>query len=198
MQLAFSQSCENNKQPILEVLSTAFAKSTHILEIGSGTGQHAVHFAREMPHLFWQTSDQQPYLEQISQRLLQYPTANIGQPVALDVSQAWPIKNSHFDGIFTANSVHIMDKIMVEDLFSGIGSFLSPFGSLCIYGPFNYNGQFTSESNARFEQWLKQRNPHSGIKDFEWIVELAFNQGLKLQSDHSLPANNRLLHFKRE
>ncbi|SQH77056.1 conserved protein of unknown function [Shewanella benthica] len=199
----FSQACENNKAPILEAISQAFSSSNRVLEIGTGTGQHAVYFAQALPHLTWQTSDQAGYIDGINAQLKQArsqgdrATDNLSPPLILDVTQPWPLSSHQagIDGIFTANTLHIMAKEMVEAFFIGVGKHLRTPGNLCIYGPFNYAGNYTSESNARFDTWLAQQDPRSAIRDIEWIVQLAENQGLRLVGDHSMPANNRLLHF---
>ncbi|MPY26222.1 DUF938 domain-containing protein [Shewanella psychropiezotolerans] len=204
----FSQACENNKAPILEVISQVFSTSKCVLEIGTGTGQHAVHFAQALPHLTWQTSDQVCYLDGINAQLKQArslgdqntdPIANIQSPLILDVTQPWPLAShqTEIDGIFTANTLHIMAKDMVEAFFIGVGKHLRTQGNLCIYGPFNYADNYTSESNARFDTWLAQQDPRSAIRDIEWIVQLAETQGLRLIEDHTMPANNRLLHFEK-
>ncbi|AQS36661.1 Protein of unknown function (DUF938) [Shewanella psychrophila] len=206
--LPFSQACENNKAPILEVISQVFSSSSLILEIGTGTAQHAVHFAPALPHLTWQTSDQACYLDGIEAQLefvrsqgAQHtdPIDNIQSPLILDVTQTWPLGElqKEIDGIFTANTLHIMAKEMVEAFFIGVGKHLRTGGSLCIYGPFNYNGNYTSDSNARFDVWLAQQDNRSAIRDIEWIAELAETQGLRLIEDHEMPANNRLLNFKK-
>lgn len=195
-QLPFSQACENNKAPILDVIRPLLLNSTHLLEIGTGTAQHAVYFAQHLPHLIWQTSDQQAYLEGIEMRLAQVQLMNLRKPLALDVTQAWPLsKQANIDAMFTANTLHIMAKEMVEAFFNGVGEHLQPQGQLCIYGPFNYEGNYTSETNASFDIWLAEQNPQSAIRDIEWIIQLAKGQGLKLMADHTMPANNRLLHF---
>jgi cyclopropane fatty-acyl-phospholipid synthase-like methyltransferase len=197
MQKTFSQHCENNKIAIKQVLLTAFKPCQNILEIGSGTGQHAIFFSEQMPHLTWYTSDQQPYIDSLTKNIIKSELKNIQLPVVLDVATKWPFsKESHsIDGIFTANSLHIMSQEMVEDFFKGVGALLSKNGQLCIYGPFNYDGEFTSESNATFDLRLKTNNEFSGIRNFEWIVSLAKQQNLVLRKDIEMPANNRLLHF---
>ncbi|WP_299789364.1 DUF938 domain-containing protein [uncultured Shewanella sp.] len=195
-QLPFSQSCENNKDPILDIIKTTFAQSTQLLEIGSGSAQHAVYFAEHLPHLVWQTSDQPAYIEGIEMRLAQTSLANLRAPLALDVTRPWPLpEQANIDAIFTANTLHIMSQQMVEALFDGIGKHLIPTGQVCIYGPFNYGGEYSSESNARFDIWLKERDPRSAIRNIEWIQTLAKMNGLKFCADHPMPANNRLLHL---
>ncbi len=193
MEKPFSQACENNKQPILDLISPIFSRHKQVLEIGSGTGQHAVFFAAHMPHLQWQCSDQADYIPGIKAWIEDAALSNINEPLELDVMKPWPV--SKVPAIFSANTVHIMHWHQVEAFFEGIKVHLSVSGDLCLYGPFNYQGNYTSDSNARFDQWLKQRDPGMGIRDIEGIGALAGAAGLTLQSDHPMPANNRLLHF---
>lgn len=193
MNKPFAEACEQNKAPILEVLRQAFATSTCILEIGSGTGQHAVHFARHLPHLQWHTTDVAAHLSGIRLWLAEAGLANLHGPLALDVRQPdWPSVPG-VNGVFSANTTHIMDWPAVEQLFAGTGRCLGEGGVFCLYGPFNYGGCYTSESNARFDQWLRQRDPASGIRDFEALDALARTAGLSLIDDHAMPANNRTL-----
>ena len=192
----FSESCEQNKYPILAVLKEYFAVAKTVLEIGSGTGQHAVFFAEQMPHLTWHTSDQARQHTGINMWLNDAARENIMAPLLLDVKQStWPIKT--VDAIFSANTVHIMGWPSVEKMFSGIGNVLKRDGVFCLYGPFNYAGQFSSESNARFDVWLKQRDPESGVRDFESLQQLANKVGLDLVKDIEMPANNRILVWKK-
>jgi cyclopropane fatty-acyl-phospholipid synthase-like methyltransferase len=196
MHKPYSQACDNNKPFILDVLQRQFAACHRILEIGSGTGQHAVFFAARMPWLIWQTSDLKEHHEGIY-RWLEDAPANALPPLHLDVSAAqWPAPGC-FDGIFSANTLHIMGRDSVQDFFQGAGGCLSAGGVLCAYGPFNYGGRYTSDSNARFDQWLAQRDPRSGIRDFEAVCELATSAGFKLLEDAAMPANNRLLSWRR-
>lgn len=195
-QQPFSQACENNKDPILRVINDIFSTSTHLLEIGTGTAQHAVYFAEHLPHLIWQTSDQFMYLDTISARLAQHQQPNLRLPLTLDVTSVWPIPvSAHLDAIFTANTLHIMSKEMVKAFFKGVGKHLQANAPLCIYGPFKYAGKYTSESNAGFDLRLAEQDPDSAIRDIEWIIQLAEAQGLRLVNDHKMPANNCLLHF---
>jgi SAM-dependent methyltransferase len=192
-----SEASERNKEPILAILRSVFVKSRHVLEIGSGTGQHAVHFAAALPHLTWQTSDLPANHEGITSWLTEAALPNTPPVLALDLSKPeWPIQST--GAIFCANTIHIVSWPLVEALFRGIGRVLEPGGLLVVYGPFNYNGQFTSESNARFDVWLKNRDPVSGIRDFEKVDALARAQGLQLESDHEMPANNRMLVWRRD
>ena len=188
----FSEACEQNKRPILAVLQQYFAAARSVLEIGSGTGQHAVYFAAELPHLIWLTSEVAESHPGISAWLEEADLENTEGPLELDVNQAdWPIDK--IEAIFSANTVHIMDWPSVENMFAGIGRSLQAGGIFCLYGPFNYEGEFTSDSNARFDQWLKQRDPASGIRDFEALTLLAQQHGMALLADHAMPVNNRTL-----
>ncbi|MGS0677000.1 DUF938 domain-containing protein [Shewanella sp. 125m-1] len=199
--LPYSQSCENNKTAIGAVLEHSFSQASQVLEIGSGTGQHAVYFAKLLPHVTWQTSDQLCYHAGINAWLTQEPSDNLHAPLVLDVTQDWPIdtlENGQIDAVFTANTLHIMSKSMVEDLFDGLGKHLALNGQFCVYGPFNYHRQYSSDSNRNFDQWLFEQNPQSAIRDIEWIIELAAKQGLVLITDYPMPANNRLLHFEKQ
>lgn len=192
----FSESCVQNRDPILAVLREVFADRSHVLEIGSGTGQHAVDFAAALPHLRWQTADVPSNHPGIQLWLDEAALPNVLPPIALEVNQQnW--RNGRYDAIFSANTLHIMGWPDVEQFFAGIGSVLAPDGILTVYGPFNYNGAFTSESNARFDIWLKSRDPVSGVRDFEAIDALASAQGLVLQQDIAMPANNRTLVWQR-
>ncbi len=192
----FSESCVQNRDPILAVLSNAFADRRHVLEIGSGTGQHAVDFSAAMPHLRWQTSDVVAHHAGIQMWLDEAALPNVLPPIELDVrQQAWHA--GRYDAIFSANTLHIMGWPEVELFFEGVGQILEPAGVLAVYGPFNYNGAFTSESNARFDVWLKSRDPVSGVRDFEAVNALAQAQDLILQQDIAMPANNRTLVWRR-
>lgn len=196
MNKPFSESCEQNREPILTVLRTWFADRRHVLEVGSGTGQHAVYFAPELPHLVWQTADVPQHHAGIRAWLEEAALPNVRPPLALDVNNATWL-DGRYDAIFSANTLHIMSWPEVMRFFEGVGTVLEPGGVLAVYGPFNYNGTFTSESNARFDAWLKARDPASGVRDFEAVDELARAQGLVLQQDIAMPANNRTLVWKR-
>jgi len=197
MEKPFSQSSENNKDYILNVLKGAFQDTNSVLEIGSGTGQHAVHFARNLSHLNWQPSDIEINLPGIGLWLYEAELPNIKEPVLLDVNKL-PWEVGKFEGLFTANTLHIIAKAEIENFFQGIAQVLKDRGTLCIYGPFNYDGEYTSPSNERFDGWLYRQNPKSAIRDFEWVNSLAENVGLVLTQDHEMPANNRLLEWVKE
>jgi hypothetical protein len=188
----YSESCEKNKEPILAVLKEIFAQRNRVLEIASGTGQHAVSFGSELPHLTWQPSERAENLGGIQAWLDDARLPNVLTPLALDVNDAsWPVAT--VDAIFNANTVHIISWPEVELMFAHIAGVIAPGGCVSLYGPFNYGGKFTSESNARFDGWLKSRNPNSGVRDFEAIDRLAAFHGLNLMSDNAMPSNNRML-----
>lgn len=186
------QACENNKDPILEVLREVFAPCEHVLEVGSGTGQHAAWFAPRLPWLRWQTSDLPENHASIHSWLVDAPD-NALAPLLLDVrDRPWPQSGS-YDALFSANSLHIMAWNAVEDFIGGAGEALAARAVMAIYGPFNYRGGYTSNSNARFDQWLRAQDPARGIRDFEAVDQLAQAVGFQLQRDYAMPANNRLL-----
>jgi cyclopropane fatty-acyl-phospholipid synthase-like methyltransferase len=191
----FSQACENNKDPILSELKCYLADLSEVLEIGSGTGQHSVYFAKHLPHLQWYTSDLPEHHPGILQWHREAALPNLHPPFSLDLHDSWPVES--VEAIFTANTLHIVSLALVRRFFEGVEKHLRDSGLLCIYGPFNYQGQFTSESNQRFDAFLKQRDPQSGIRDFEQINDFASQAGLTLLRDIAMPANNRLLIFKR-
>jgi SAM-dependent methyltransferase len=187
-----SESSEINKVPILVVLKDIFAERKQVLEIASGTGQHAVYFGRELPHLTWQPSELAQNIAGIKAWLDEAQLPNVLAPLALDVNdEHWPV--SSVDAIFNANTVHIISWPEVELLFAHIARVIEPGGCVCFYGPYNYGGKFSSESNARFDAWLKSRDPNSGVRDFEAVNRLAASQGLELLRDIAMPSNNRML-----
>lgn len=188
----FSQSSEENKQVIFDAIQDLLIDKKTLLEIASGTGQHAIFFSQKLPALTWQTSDLKPALPGITQWLEEANLDNLRAPIYLDVSKhTWPIKK--YDAVFSANSFHIMSRQNVIDFFNQVKNGLEPNALILIYGPFNYQDQFTSDSNARFDRWLKNQNPESGIKSFEWCNQLAEENGLSLLKDIEMPQNNRVL-----
>ena len=192
--LPFSEACERNKQPILEVLRVAFADRTQVLEIGSGTGQHAVHFAAQLLHLTWHPTEQLAYLPDLAARVKLEGSRNLRQPTVLDVKQTvWPLRS--VDAVYTANTLHIMGWAEVIAMFRGLDTLLAPDGVLCVYGPFRYGARHTSDSNRDFDRMLQDRDPLSGLRDAAEVSALAARHGLRLRADHDLPANNRLLEF---
>jgi Protein of unknown function (DUF938) len=192
MNKPYSQACENNKAPILAVIREVFSEPITVWEIGSGTGQHGCYFASKLPHLSWQPTDLAENHPGINAWRDEAQLPNLNPPIILDVSSpVWPCES--MDAVFTANTLHIMNWTHVEALFERFQTVLNPLATVCIYGPFNYNGKYTSESNANFDQLLKNRDPLSGIRDFEVVMALAESAGLKLLKDNTMPANNRLL-----
>lgn len=178
----FSEASERNREPILAILRRVFSGSRKVLEIGSGTGQHAAYFSAALPHLEWQASDVAAHLDGI--RMWG------AEPVELDVDRPWPAVDA--DAAFSANTAHIMSWPQVERMFAGIVGMPS-LRLFCLYGPFSYGGRHTAESNARFDAMLRTRDPASGIRDFDDIVALAARSGMALVEDNAMPANNRLL-----
>ena len=192
MEKPFAPACERNRDPIVAVLKSELAQASSVLEIGSGTGQHAVHFAAAMPHLVWQCSDQAEYLDGIRAWLAEAALPNTPPPLTLDVTaDAFPAQR--YDAVFSANTLHIMSWLAVQHLFAGLPKVLGEGAKLIVYGPFNYGGRFTSESNAAFDASLREGAPHRGIRDFEAVNELAEGIGLRLLKDFEMPANNRCL-----
>lgn len=198
--LPFSQAAENNKQPILEVLLPLLAGPgspvRHVLEIGSGTGQHAVHFARHLPQLTWQPSERAENLAALGRRLAAEAPVNVAPALKLDIADdPWPLATT--DAVYAANVVHIVSWPLVETLFARLDAVLAPAGRLILYGAYKYGGRFTTPSNERFDGWLKERDPLSGVRDFEAVDALARAIGLALLADHAMPANNQCLVWQR-
>jgi cyclopropane fatty-acyl-phospholipid synthase-like methyltransferase len=192
----FSEACERNRDPILAILKRVFRDRKRVLEIGSGTGQHAAYFAPELPHLVWQASDVAENLPGIRQWVEEAGAPNLREPMILDVDQEFP--SIQVDAVFSANTCHIMSWPQVERMFSGVGRLLPPRGVFALYGPFNYHGKHTSESNARFDAMLRRNDPASGLRDFDDVAALAKRAGLALAEDNAMPANNRLLIFQKQ
>lgn len=196
MDKQFSAACERNRDPILAVLRAVLADCRKVLEIGSGTGQHAVYFAAQLPHLLWQPSDLAHHHPSILAWRQEARLPNLAPPLALDVGAPdWP--RDPYDAVFSANTCHIMAWPEVQAMFAGIGRVLRDGGLLCLYGPFNYGGKFTGPGNARFDAILKAQSPHRGIRDVEAVNRLAVEQGLVPVADHALPADNHLLVWRK-
>ena len=191
--LPFSQAAENNKGPILEVLREYLTAPGTLLEIGAGTGQHAVWLAPRFPDIGWTPSEQPEHLHDLNRRLGAEPAANLRPAIPLRVQEAWPL--GPFEYIFTANTFHIMSADQVTLCIEQACRRLSARGRFCVYGPFHYHGQPTSDSNRRFDQSLQARDPAMGIRDQEWVVARFADQGRALLGDHAMPANNRVLVF---
>ena len=190
----FSAACERNKQPILQAIAQHLSNSKTVLEIGSGTAQHAVHFAQAYPQLTWQTSDQADYLAGIIAQCQRAKLRNLLAPLELNVNQPrWLTTSIVFDVVYSANTMHIMTRSDVHSFFNGLPAVLNEKGKLILYGPFKFNGAFTSDSNAAFDSQLRARGVGSAIRDFEWVDALAQQQGLRFIEHHKMPANNDCL-----
>lgn len=192
----FSQACENNKDPIAKQLNKYLKDPTTVLEIGSGTGQHAIHFSKALPHVTWQTSDLAASHEGIRAWMEEFPQQNLKPPLDLDVSQRpWPV--TQINTLFTANTLHIMSWHDIVSMFEALGQYLCQQALVIIYGPFKYGGSYTSASNQVFDASLKQASELMGIRDIEKVMALAEEIDLILVEDVPMPANNQLLVFKR-
>lgn len=193
--LPYSEACERNKEPILEALLSVLPAQGLILEIGSCTGQHLVHFAPAFPGLTWQPSDRVEYLEGLTARIAANAGGNILPAVELDVMGSWP--EPHYEAVYSANTAHIMSWEMVAAMFAGVARLLRPGGVFCLYGPFNEAGQFTSDSNRAFDDSLRSRDPEMGVRDLEALDTLACNHHMLFIQQIQLPANNSLLVFQK-
>lgn len=194
--LPFSQACENNKLPIFGVLEKHLAGFSTLLEIAGGTGQHAVFFAEQLPGLHWQSTDIPSNVDSLNLRITAAELGNLPPAVSLDVNhRPWQVDS--FDSVFSANSLHIMSAGSVENFFAEVGNHCVYDGKLMVYGPFKYGGEFTTASNASFDLWLKERDPVSGIRDMEWVNELADKAGFEFIEDNAMPANNQLLVWRK-
>ena len=185
-----SDPAERNRLPILAILKRVFADRTRVLEIGSGTGQHAAYFAPELPHLVWQASDVAENLAGIRE------WRSDPAPLELDVDRPFP--DVEADAVFSANTCHIMSWPLVEKMFAGVARVLPAGGVFALYGPFNYGGKHTAPSNAEFDAWLRGRDPASGLRDAEKVIALALTNRLALVEDNPMPANNHLMVFRKE
>lgn len=196
MNKPYAEACDRNKAPILAVIELLFEDCSSVLEIGSGTGQHAVFFAEKLPHLIWHTSDVKENHTDIKAWVQDAGLTNLRSPLMLDVMQPeWP--DVKVDGVFSANTAHIMHWDAVEKFFAGAGKLLPEGGKFVLYGPFNYQNQYTSDSNANFDLWLKARDPQSGIRNFEDLDNLAKSAGMEFRQDYEMPANNRILYWQK-
>jgi SAM-dependent methyltransferase len=184
-------STEKNRDPILAVLREVFADRRKVLEIGSGTGQHAIHFGAALPHLTWQTSDRPDFLPGIHAWLDEAALSNVLPPFKFDVLGPWP--GGRYDAVYSANTLHIMSWAAIEAFFAGLPNVLVPGGLLFIYGPFMVDGRHTSESNATFDRSLKEKAPHQGLRDVVAVFALARMARLQLLEDRLMPSNNRCL-----
>jgi cyclopropane fatty-acyl-phospholipid synthase-like methyltransferase len=194
MEYVVSDAAERNKEPILQVIAPVLSQTRRVLEIGSGTGTHALFFSSRMPHLTWQPTDTGEYLPALRERLQREGGKNLLPVMELDVRN-WAA--DEVDAIYSANTLHIMSWDCVQHFFLGAGNSLGKDGQLCVYGPFRYGDRYTSDSNAKFDQFLQNRDPDSGVRDAHELDRLAREQGLELTADHAMPANNQLRVWKR-
>ncbi|NVZ10721.1 DUF938 domain-containing protein [Allochromatium humboldtianum] len=191
----YAESCDQNREPILAVLAPLLRERRRLLEIGSGTGQHAVYCAAALPHLFWQCSDRAEQLPGIRLWIAEAGLSNLPPPLELDVLKPWPAER--FEAIFSANTAHIMGLEAVEAMFAGVGSHLEPGGLFALYGPFSRDGRHTSPSNARFDAWLRAQDPVMGLRDQRQLEQFAAAHGLQLVAEHAMPVNNFTLVWER-
>jgi SAM-dependent methyltransferase len=191
MEKPHAPSTEKNREPILAVLREVFADRRNVLEIGSGTGQHAIHFGAQLPHLIWQTADRPDFLPGIRLWLAEAALPNVLPPFEFDVLGPWPV--GRYDAVYSANTLHIMSWQAVEAFFAGLPTVLAPGGMLFVYGPFMFNGRHTSESNAAFDQSLREKAPHQGVRDATAVDALARQVGLELVEQRAMPSNNFVL-----
>jgi SAM-dependent methyltransferase len=192
----YSPAAEKNKAPILEALRARLAPAARVLEVGSGSGQHALHFTEALPELRWQPTEHPEVMSALEANLGAAGREAILPPLALDLAAGpWPA--GPFDAVYAANVMHIVSVPLGEALIRGAASVLGAGGQLLLYGPYRFEGAFTTESNAEFDQWLKARDPASGVRDFEAVVAVAEASGLVLEDNRAMPSNNQLLCFRR-
>jgi len=187
----FSQACENNKTPILGVLKKHFINVSRVLEVGSGSGQHAIYFSQQLDWLTWQPTEIRERIQVLQDNCKLSSRDNLCSPLTLNIFESWP--ETQLDAVFSANTLHIVPASGIEAIFSRIAPNITSGFRVAIYGPFKYRGKYTSDSNAVFDNWLRTQNPNSGIRDFEVVDEVARDIGLSLIEDCIMPANNQLL-----
>ena len=193
----YSQAAENNKAPIADVMGKHLPPDASVLEIGSGAGQHALHMSHTFPGITWLPSERKAVVPILMANLALYESNNIQPPLVLDLADfTW--SGDPVDAVYAANVMHIVSDSLGKRLVQLAADALRSSGLLMLYGPYKYNGQFTTESNAAFDQWLKDRDPASGVRDFEAVLATAQCSGLTLAQDYAMPANNQMLIFERE
>lgn len=192
----YSRAAENNRAPIADVMGKHLPPDASVLEIGSGAGQHALHMSHTFPGITWLPSEREAVVPILRANLALYESKNIQPPLVLDLAHfAW--SDDPVDAVYAANVMHIVSESLGERLVQLAADALKSSGLLMLYGPYKYNGQFTTESNATFDQWLKDRDPASGVRDFEAVIATAQCTGLTLAHDYAMPANNQMLIFER-
>ncbi|SBO41850.1 DUF938 domain-containing protein [Cyanobium sp. NIES-981] len=201
--MLFSPACERNRSPILAVLRRWLPAGSTVLEVGSGSGQHAVFFTQEIPRLIWQPSEQASGVPPLQERialegsLRPAPGSRLlpALSLAVDATDAWPA--GPYSAVFSANTAHIMGESTVAAFLAGSARVLAPGGRLLLYGPFSDNGVHTAESNAAFDAHLRSLDPAMGVRDTVELHRLAGRSGLEPLADVPLPANNRILIWSR-
>lgn len=193
----YSPAADKNKSPILSVLSNYLKDADRVFEIGSGSGQHAIYMAASLPTIRWQPSDCPSVLPLLTENIEAYGTPNLSLPREFDLASLSKLKKIEVDCVYAANVMHIVSESLGENLIRWAGSALSQNGYMILYGPFTYDGQFTTQSNEDFDFWLKSRDPNSGVRSYEWVTELASAAKLNLVNDHDMPANNQCLVYQR-
>lgn len=192
--LPFSEACERNKEPILQALLPLLPSRGHVLEIGSGTGQHVVYFAPHRSELSWQPTERRELLADLNARIRLEGRANVLPAIELNVEEAWP--DHQFAAAYSANTAHIMSWAAVCAMFAGVGGRLPPGGAFCLYGPFQAGGSHTAASNAEFDRQLRASDPEMGLRDIDALAQLAGSHQMRLEGRRELPANNQLLVFR--
>ena len=188
----FSGAAERNKHAIRDVLRSYLAPGAEVLEIASGTAQHALHMASTMPDIVWQPSDRDVDEYGLRDAIAGATLENLRPPIVLDVTR-FPTFRAEYDAVYSANCIHVMPHENLAHYIAGAAKALKPLGMMMLYGPFNYGGRYTGEGNERFDAFLAERYPGGGIRDFEEVDALARRAGLQLHDDHAMPSDNRFL-----
>jgi hypothetical protein len=201
----YSASSQRNREPIAEALMPHLPPVGTILEVASGSGEHAVHFAPLLPQYCWQTTNyEEDQIESVIDWITQSPSPNLRMPLRLDTTDTlWPVETGDYSdlpitGIFNANMIHISPFEVCEGLLAGAGRILTAGGRLFIYGPFKVGGTQTAPTNETFDHWLKSRNPAYAIRDQEVVIDLASENGLTHLEVVQMPANNLLQVFEKQ
>lgn len=193
----FSRSADNNKDHILQKLQDVLSVDARVLEVASGTGQHALYFSERMKRLMWQPSDMDLDVFQLARTVRENSRPNLCKPIELDIGN-WPDLPTSFDAVYSANCLHIISEDLIAPYVIGVADSLREGGLMLLYGPFKYSGDFTTSSNAEFNSFLQNTYEGGGIKDFEFVDELAQSHGLNLVQDCSMPANNQFIVWQKQ